>query len=103
MTGKFEYFTKFIVDRKNMIEFFDTIEILRILPVCIDVELFKLILNSYSFPQGKEFFYNFGFGNQDSAIRESIYEYFEDNHGDIMIDSMQQYERLLIQKKLVLL
>lgn len=94
--GKYEYFDKFkgIFD-KDITEVIDSDEILKLLPMIIDSELLEFVLDNYEFKQGQYFFYNYALHNDNSKIKEIVYNYFVDNFSHIMIDKMAKYEALL--------
>lgn len=103
ITGKFYNYKKFIIDNGfSIVDFLNNVEVLRFLPFCIDVELIKIVLTSYEFPNGLQFFFNYGLTIPNKDVKAVIYEYFENNFSHIMFDNMQLYEKLLIlDKKLI--
>lgn len=96
ITGNYEYFLKFKeLLKKDITEIFTATQMLELIPISIDVELFDLVINSYTFPQGQHFFYNFALQSSDMRIREIVYNYFIDNYSHVMVDNMEMYENLI--------
>jgi len=101
--GKIHYYNKFIVLlEKNISNYISATEMLKLLPMDIDVELLEMILNSYKFEQGMHFFFNYAINNDNTAVREIIYDYFIDNYSHVMIDNMGLYSQLLDQTKCIM-
>lgn len=95
-SGSIQYYNKFkpIIDQP-LNEIYTSQEILIILTLHIDVELFELILSSFKFDNVIAFFFNYANHNDNLAIRESVYNYIVENHSDLIIDNMDMYEKLL--------
>lgn len=94
--GKIKYFEKFRgIMKKDIFETLTSSEILTLLPMVIDAELFQLILDNYSFEQGQHFFYNYASYNENKNIKEMVYNYFVEHFSDVLFDKMAKYEALI--------
>ena len=94
--GKLIYFEKFkTIIEQNVFEMISSIEMLTLLPMIIDPELFRIILDNYDFEQGQHFFYNYAKYNENPKIKEMVYDYFVDNFSHVLFDKMEMYERLI--------
>lgn len=94
--GKIEYFEKFKnIMKCSIFEIISGTDILKVLPMVIDPELFKIILDSYDFEQGQHFFYNYATYNTNKKIKEMVYDYFVDNYSHVLFDKMEKYGELL--------
>lgn len=96
MSGNWPRFMKFkeILDG-DINDIITSDEILGLIPMLIDIELFQYILDRYDFKQGQQFFYNYALYNNNDVIKEMVYNYFVDNYSHIMIDKMEMYETLI--------
>ncbi len=96
LNGKYIYFDKFkkIFD-DEITKYITSDEMLIYLPTNADAEMIEYILKHYTFEQGQYFFYNYAINNENKEIKKLIYEYFVENHSDILIDNMSKYNDLI--------
>jgi hypothetical protein len=96
LNGKYIYFDKFkkIFD-DDITKYITSDEMLIYLPTNADAAMIEYILKNYTFEQGQYFFYNYAINNENKEIKKLIYEYFVENHSDILIDNMSKYNDLI--------
>lgn len=96
MTGQFEIYNKFIlVPTIDLKLFFNSVDILKLLPMFSDVEIITHIMNTYEFENGLTFFYNYAMYNTSKEVKNVVYNYLVENYSHVILDNLQLYSKLI--------
>lgn len=99
MYGNYTLFDKFsIIFDKPIYDILTVDEILVVIPLNMDFLLFEYIIDNYTFENGHNFFYNYAILTDNFDIKTKVYEYFEDNHSDLILDNLKMYNKLIENK-----